>query len=76
MDKKLEVNIMVSKFECREQSVIRTRKCRMREWLIRRFFADPSVCKMLIRDYNANRFFRENYKGFYVSIHCTLRATT
>lgn len=40
MDKKHEVNIMISKSDGREQSVIRTRKCRMREWLTRRFFGD------------------------------------
>lgn len=40
MNKKHEVNIMVSKPDCNEQSVIKTRKCRMREWLIRRLFGD------------------------------------
>lgn len=40
MDTKHKVNIMDSKLDGREQSVIRTRKCRMREWLIRRLFGD------------------------------------
>ena len=40
MNKKHEVNIMVSKPDGNEQSVIKTRKCRMREWLIRRLFGD------------------------------------
>lgn len=40
MDKKHEVNIIVSKSDGGEQSVIRTRKCRVREWLIRRLFGD------------------------------------
>lgn len=40
MNKKHEVNIMVSKPDGNEQSVIKTRKCHMREWLIRRLFGD------------------------------------
>lgn len=40
MGKKHEVNNMVSKPDGKKQSVIKTRKCRMLEWLIRRLFGD------------------------------------
>lgn len=40
MNKRHEVNIMVSNSDGEEEPVIRTRKCRMREWLIRKLFGD------------------------------------
>ena len=39
MTRKHEVNIMIAAAGDRE-SVVKTRKCRMREWLIRRLFGD------------------------------------
>lgn len=39
MTRKHEVNIMIADAGDRE-SVVKTRKCRMREWLIRRLFGD------------------------------------
>lgn len=40
MGKKHEVNIMVTKPDGSNISVVKTRKCRMREWLIKKLFGD------------------------------------
>lgn len=40
MSKKHEVNIMIKKSDGGRESVVRTRKCRMRELLIRMLFGD------------------------------------
>lgn len=49
IDKKHEVIIIVSKSDGREQSVIRIRKCCMREWLIRRLFGDAREIFVLMK---------------------------
>lgn len=40
MGKKHEVNIMVTKSDGGRESIVKTRKCCMREWLIKRLFGD------------------------------------
>lgn len=40
MGKKHEVNIMVTKSDGGRESIVKTRKCCMLEWLIKRLFGD------------------------------------
>lgn len=48
MGKKHEVNIMISKPDGDRMSVVKTRKCRMREWLIKRLFGDAREIFILV----------------------------
>lgn len=40
MSKQHEVNVMVSRDDGSRQSVLTTRKCQLREWLIKKLFGD------------------------------------
>ena len=40
MNKLHEVNIMVTKPDGGRESVLKTKKCHLREWMIRRMFGD------------------------------------
>ena len=48
MSKKHEVNIIIKKSDGGRESVVRTRKCRMRELLIRTLFGDAREIFVLI----------------------------